>query len=57
MTASEKDYCPKCITGTLGKLNREEMICLKCGKVYGRPQGPPPAPGYVPRPGGNRCAG
>jgi hypothetical protein len=52
-------FCPKCITGTIAKLNRDEGMCQKCGKIYGASSQPPvPANvGHAPRPGGNRYAG
>jgi ribosomal protein L37AE/L43A len=52
-------FCPKCKTGTIRKLNRDESMCDKCGKIYGASaQAPPPKnAGHAPRPGGNRYVG
>jgi hypothetical protein len=51
------DYCPKCITGTISKLNRDECMCNRCGTIYGTAHREPQVVKVSgPRPGGNKVA-
>jgi len=55
MSDITRAFCPKCITGTIRKLNKDEEMCQKCGKIYGAStQAPAPVANTGPRPGGNK---